>query len=174
MAGARALRKKLEELRNFASCSQSGSRRRSWPSSSRAATARRQGMPIGLVRSPFEPERPAGCVAPTTSRACFHREALIATAVARLAYHFARRMERAVVVRRVGWARPAVARGVPDRPARGVRTDHLCLDTSGSMMGARRRWRRWCFSACGRRSRSSGIYLYSFSGPGDCRGWSSR
>ena len=74
---------------------------------------------------------------------------------------------------RVGWAEePAVTtEGTEIRPAAECGPIILCLDTSGSMMGARETVAKAMVLECMRQAKSQQrqCYLYSFSGPGDCQ-----
>ena len=88
--------------------------------------------------------------------------------------HFARRVERTLLsYERVGWSEePAITiEGFETRPAAECGPIIVCLDTSGSMMGARETVAKAMVLECMRQSRSQqrACYLYSFSGPGDCQ-----
>jgi uncharacterized protein with von Willebrand factor type A (vWA) domain len=128
------------------------------------------------VRSPLEPEETNGlCRSDDISRMLPSEMALIANGSrpARL-LHFARRMERTLLsYERVGWAEePAVTgQGTEIRPAAECGPIILCLDTSGSMMGARETIAKAMVLECMRQAKSQNrqCYLYSFSGPGDCQ-----
>ena len=73
----------------------------------------------------------------------------------------------------MGWAEePAVTtEGMEIRPAAECGPIILCLDTSGSMMGARETVAKAMALECMRQAKSQqrACYLYSFSGPGDCQ-----
>ena len=141
----------------------------------------RDGMPLGLGRSPLEPEETTGlCRSDDISRMLPSEMALIANGSrpARL-LHFARRAERTLLsYERVGWSEePAVTiEGTEIRPAAECGPIILCLDTSGSMMGARETVAKAMVLECMRQAKSQQrqCYLYSFSGPGDCQSSSSR
>ena len=171
-----SLRKKLEELRELRDLVRSLGRGAGRGPLKRAPRQReRPGMPIGLVRSPLEPEETNGlCRSDDISRMLPSELALIAngTRPARL-LHFARRMERTLLsYERVGWSEePAVTvEGSEIRPAAECGPIILCLDTSGSMMGARETVAKAMVVECMRQAKSQQrqCYLYSFSGPGDC------
>ena len=172
-----SLRKKLEELRELRDLVRSLGRGAGRGPLRRAPRQReRQGMPVGLTRSPFEPEETNGlCRSDDISRMLPSEMALIANGgrPARL-LHFARRMERTLLsYERVGWAEePAVTlEGTEIRPAAECGPIILCLDTSGSMMGARETVAKAMVLECMRQAKSQQrqCYLYSFSGPGDCQ-----
>lgn len=232
-----SLRKKLEELRELRDLVRSLGRGAGRGPLRRAPRQReRRGMPIGLTRSPLEPEETSGlCRSDDISRMLPSEMALIANGgrPARL-LHFARRMERTLLsYERVGWAEvgrdgvlcgvfvwgggvsftarfcfpnyessilvssvpvnfclskrvyevyskpastyveePAVTtEGTEIRPAAECGPIILCLDTSGSMMGARETIAKAMVLECMRQAKSQQrqCYLYSFSGPGDCQ-----
>lgn len=171
-----SLRKKLEELRELRDLVRSLGRGAGRGPLRRAPRQReRSGMPIGLVRSPLEPEETNGlCRSDDISRMLPSEMSLIANGSrpARL-LHFVRRMERTLLsYERVGWAEePAVTtEGTEIRPAAECGPIILCLDTSGSMMGARETVAKAMVLECMRQAKSQQrqCYLYSFSGPGDC------
>jgi uncharacterized protein with von Willebrand factor type A (vWA) domain len=172
-----SLRKKLEELRELRDLVRSLGRGAGRGPLRRAPRQReRAGMPVGLVRSPLEPEETNGlCRSDDISRMLPSEMALIANGSrpARL-LHFARRVERTLLsYERVGWAEePAVTtEGTEIRPAAECGPIILCLDTSGSMMGARETVAKAMVLECMRQAKSQQrqCYLYSFSGPGDCQ-----
>ena len=172
-----SLRKKLEELRELRDLVRSLGRGAGRGPLRRAPRQReRAGMPVGLVRSPLEPEETNGlCRSDDISRMLPSEMALIANGSrpARL-LHFARRVERTLLsYERVGWAEePAVTTsGSEIRPAAECGPIILCLDTSGSMMGARETVAKAMVLECMRQAKSQQrrCYLYSFSGPGDCQ-----
>ena len=172
-----ALRRKLEELRELRDLVRSLGRGAGRGPLRRAPRQReKHGMPIGLVRSPLEPEETNGlCRSDDISRMLPSEMALIANGSrpARL-LHFARRVERTLLsYERVGWAEePAVTtEGTEIRPAAECGPIILCLDTSGSMMGARETVAKAMVLECMRQAKSQQrqCYLYSFSGPGDCQ-----
>lgn len=83
--------------------------------------------------------------------------------------HYARRLERTLLTyERVGWTdTPAQTRtGTEVRPAAVSGPIILCLDTSGSMMGAREVVAKALALECMRQARTQkrACYLYSFSG----------
>ena len=172
-----SLRRKLEELRELRDLVRSLGRGSGRGPLRRAPRQRdRRGMPVGLTRSPMEPEETAGLArSDDLSRMLPGEMALIAqgSRPARL-LHFARRMERTLLsYERVGWAEePAVTtEGMEIRPAAECGPIILCLDTSGSMMGARETVAKAMALECMRQAKSQqrACYLYSFSGPGDCQ-----
>ena len=172
-----SLRKKLEELRELRDLVRSLGRGSGRGPLRRAPRQReRRGMPVGLVRSPMEPEETAGLSrSDDLSRMLPSEMALIAqgTRPARL-LHFARRMERTLLsYERVGWSEePAVTLdGMEIRPSAECGPIILCLDTSGSMMGARETVAKAMALECMRQAKNQqrACYLYSFSGPGDCQ-----
>ena len=172
-----SLHKKLEELRELRDLVRSLGRGAGRGPLRRAPRQReRAGMPVGLVRSPLEPEETNGlCRSDDISRMLPSEMALIANGSrpARL-LHFARRVERTLLsYERVGWAEePAVTtEGTEIRPAAECGPIILCLDTSGSMMGARETVAKAMVLECMRQAKSQQrqCYLYSFSGPGDCQ-----
>ena len=172
-----SLRKKLEELRELRDLVRSLGRGAGRGPLRRAPRQReKNGAPIGLVRSPLEPEETNGlCRSDDISRMLPSEMALIANGSrpARL-LHFARRVERTLLsYERVGWAEePAVTtEGTEIRPAAECGPIILCLDTSGSMMGARETVAKAMVLECMRQAKSQQrqCYLYSFSGPGDCQ-----
>lgn len=172
-----SLRKKLEELRELRDLVRSLGRGAGRGPLRRAPRQReRAGMPVGLVRSPLEPEETNGlCRSDDISRMLPSEMALIANGSrpARL-LHYARRVERTLLsYERVGWAEePAVTtEGTEIRPAAECGPIILCLDTSGSMMGARETVAKAMVLECMRQAKSQQrqCYLYSFSGPGDCQ-----
>jgi uncharacterized protein with von Willebrand factor type A (vWA) domain len=172
-----SLRKKLEELRELRDLVRSLGRGAGRGPLRRAPRQReRAGMPVGLVWSPLEPEETNGlCRSDDISRMLPSEMALIANGSrpARL-LHFARRVERTLLsYERVGWAEePAVTtEGTEIRPAAECGPIILCLDTSGSMMGARETVAKAMVLECMRQAKSQQrqCYLYSFSGPGDCQ-----
>ncbi len=172
-----SLRKKLEELRELRDLVRSLGRGAGRGPLRRAPRQReRDGMPIGLVRSPLEPEETNGlCRSDDISRMLPSEMALIANGSrpARL-LHFARRAERTLLsYERVGWSEePAVTiEGTEIRPAAECGPIILCLDTSGSMMGARETVAKAMALECMRQAKAQKrqCYLYSFSGPGDCQ-----
>jgi len=172
-----SLRKKLEELRELRDLVRSLGRGAGRGPLRRAPRQReRASMPVGLVRSPLEPEETNGlCRSDDISRMLPSEMALIANGSrpARL-LHFARRVERTLLsYERVGWAEePAVTtEGTEIRPAAECGPIILCLDTSGSMMGARETVAKAMVLECMRQAKSQQrqCYLYSFSGPGDCQ-----
>jgi uncharacterized protein with von Willebrand factor type A (vWA) domain len=85
----------------------------------------------------------------------------------------ARRVERALLsYERSGWA-PAPSRvthGAELRPAQEAGPILLCLDTSGSMAGAREAVAKAAALECMRQARQQRrpCHVYAFSGPGDC------
>ena len=172
-----SLRRKLEELRELRDLVRSLGRGAGRGPLRRAPRQReRRGMPVGLVRSPLEPEETNGlCRSDDISRMLPSEMALIANGSrsARL-LHFARRTERTLLsYERVGWAEePAVTtEGVEIRPSAECGPIILCLDTYGSMMGARETVAKAMVLECMRQAKSQQrqCYLYSFSGPGDCQ-----
>ena len=128
------------------------------------------------LRSALDPEETNGlCRSDDISRMLPSEMALIANGSrpARL-LHFARRMERTLLsYERVGWSEePAVTtEGTEIRPAAECGPIILCLDTSGSMMGARETVAKAMVLECMRQAKMQQrqCYLYSFSGPGDCQ-----
>lgn len=134
-----------------------------------------RGASPGVVRSPTEPLETRGLTrSDDLSRMLPSEAALLATGqrAARL-LHFARRAERTLLsYERVGWAdEPAVMlEGTEVRPCEESGPIILCLDTSGSMMGARETVAKALALECLRQARAQnrGCYLYSFSGPQDC------
>ena len=172
-----ALRKKLQDLRELRDLVRSLGRGSGRGPKRRAPRQReREGFPMGLVRSPMEPEETSGlCRSDDLSRMLPSEMVLLASDLpqARL-LHFARRAERTLMsYERVGWAEePAVTvEGFETRPAAESGPIIVCLDTSGSMMGARETVAKAMVLECMRQSRSQqrACYLYSFSGPGDCQ-----
>ena len=172
-----SLRKKLQDLKELRDMVRSlgrGSGR--GPLRRAPRQIERQGFPIGLVRSPMEPEQTSGlCRSDDLSRIMPSEMVLLASSLpqARL-LHFARRAERTLLsYERVGWSEePAVTvEGFETRPAAECGPIIVCLDTSGSMMGARETVAKAMVLECMRQSRSQqrACYLYSFSGPGDCQ-----
>ena len=172
-----SLRKKLQDLKELRDMVRSLGRGSGRGPLRRAPRQReRQGFPIGLVRSPMEPEQTSGlCRSDDLSRMMPSEMVLLASSLpqARL-LHFARRAERTLLsYERVGWSEePAVTvEGFETRPAAECGPIIVCLDTSGSMMGARETVAKAMVLECMRQSRSQqrACYLYSFSGPGDCQ-----
>lgn len=172
-----SLRKKLQDLRELRDMVRSLGRGSGRGPLRRAPRQReRQNFPMGLVRSPMEPEQTSGlCRSDDLSRMMPSEMVLLASKSpqARL-LHFARRAERTLLsYERVGWAEePAVTvEGFETRPAAESGPIIVCLDTSGSMMGARETVAKAMVLECMRQSRSQqrACYLYSFSGPGDCQ-----
>ena len=172
-----SLRKKLQDLKELRDMVRSLGRGSGRGPLRRAPRQReRQGFPMGLVRSPMEPEQTSGlCRSDDLSRMMPSEMVLLASSLpqARL-LHFARRAERTLLsYERVGWSEePAVTvEGFETRPAAECGPIIVCLDTSGSMMGARETVAKAMVLECMRQSRSQqrACYLYSFSGPGDCQ-----
>jgi len=172
-----SLRKKLQDLRELRDMVRSLGRGSGRGPLRRAPRQReRQGFPMGLVRSPMEPEQTSGlCRSDDLSRMMPSEMVLLASDIpeARL-LHFARRVERTLLsYERVGWSEePAITiEGFETRPAAECGPIIVCLDTSGSMMGARETVAKAMVLECMRQSRSQqrACYLYSFSGPGDCQ-----
>ena len=172
-----SLRRKLEELRELRDLVRSLGRGSGRGPLRRAPRQReRRGAPVGLVRSALDPEETNGlCRSDDISRMLPSEMALIANGSrpARL-LHFARRMERTLLsYERVGWSEePAVTtEGTEIRPAAECGPIILCLDTSGSMMGARETVAKAMVLECMRQAKTQQrqCYLYSFSGPGDCQ-----
>ena len=170
-----SLRKKLQDLKELRDMVRSLGRGSGRGPLRRAPRQReRQGFPIGLVRSPMEPEQTSGlCRSDDLSRMMPSEMVLLASSLpqARL-LHFARRAERTLLsYERVGWSEePAVTvEGFETRPAAECGPIIVCLDTTGSMMGARETVAKAMVLECMRQSRSQqrACYLYSFSGPGD-------
>ena len=172
-----SLRKKLQELRELRDMVRSLGRGSGRGPLKRAPRQKeRPGFPIGLVRSPMEPEQTSGlCRSDDLSRMMPSEMSLLASGLpqARL-LHFARRAERTLLsYERVGWSEePAVTvDGFETRPAAECGPIIVCLDTSGSMMGARETVAKAMVLECMRQSRTQqrACFLYSFSGPGDCQ-----
>ena len=172
-----SLRKKLQDLRELRDMVRSLGRGSGRGPLRRAPRQReRQNFPMGLVRSPVEPEQTSGlCRSDDLSRMMPSEMVLLASKSpqARL-LHFARRAERTLLsYERVGWAEETAVtvEGFETRPAAESGPIIVCLDTSGSMMGARETVAKAMVLECMRQSRSQqrACYLYSFSGPGDCQ-----
>ena len=172
-----SLRKKLQDLRELRDMVRSLGRGSGRGPLRRAPRQReRQGFPMGLVRSPMEPEETAGlCRSDDISRMMPSELTLLASSLpqARL-LHFARRAEHTLLsYERVGWSEePAITiEGFETRPAAECGPIIVCLDTSGSMMGARETVAKAMVLECMRQSRAQqrACFLYSFSGPGDCQ-----
>ncbi len=179
-----ALRRKLERLkelrdlvRNLGRGAGRGPLRRA-PRQEASAAA-----PMGVLRSPEAPEETRGlCRSDDLGRMLPSEATLLALArpgpgragvpAARL-LHFARRAERTLLsYERVGWADAPAAtrRGSEVRPAAECGPILLCLDTSGSMFGARETVAKALALECMRQARAQrrGCYVYAFSGPGEC------
>ena len=172
-----SLRKKLQDLRELRDMVRSLGRGSGRGPLRRAPRQReRQGFPMGLIKSPMEPEETSGlCRSDDISRMLPSELTLLASKIpqARL-LHFARRAERTLLsYERVGWSEePAITvEGFETRPAAECGPIIVCLDTSGSMMGARETVAKAMVLECMRQSRSQqrACFLYSFSGPGDCQ-----
>ena len=172
-----SLRKKLQDLRELRDMVRSLGRGSGRGPLRRAPRQReRQGFPMGLVKSPMEPEQTSGlCRSDDISRMLPSELTLLASNIpsARL-LHFARRAERTLLsYERVGWSEePAITvEGFETRPAAECGPIIVCLDTSGSMMGARETVAKAMVLECMRQSRAQqrACFLYSFSGPGDCQ-----
>jgi uncharacterized protein with von Willebrand factor type A (vWA) domain len=181
-----ALRRKLEKLRELRDLVRNlgrGSGRGPLRRAPRQVAAR--AAPVGVVRSPEAPEETRGlCRSDDLGRMLPSEATLLALArpsadgtrkgvpAARL-LHFARRAERSLLsYERVGWAdEPALTRrGTEVRPAAECGPILLCLDTSGSMMGARETVAKALALECMRQARAQrrACYVYAFSGPGQC------
>jgi len=172
-----SLREKLEDLRELRDLVRSLGRGSGRGPLRRAPRQRdRRGAPVGLVRSPFEPEETNGlCRSDDIGRMLPSEMALVANGSrpARL-LHFARRVERGLLsYERVGWSEESAVtvEGTEIRPAAECGPIILCLDTSGSMIGARETVAKAMALECMRQAKSQRrlCYLYSFSGPGDCQ-----
>lgn len=149
--------------------------------------------PPGVLRSPLQPEETAGLArSGDLSRMLPHEAHLVAAGwprgrgspgqdgttiitgsrPARL-LHLARRAERTLLsYDRTGWldGEPARTTGrLEVRPAAELGPIIVCLDTSGSMAGARETVAKAVALECARAARRSGraCFLYAFSGPGD-------
>ena len=138
----------------------------------------RQRAPMGLVRSEEAPEETRGLTrSDDLSRMLPNESTLLAAArhgmpAARL-LHFARRAERTLLsYERVGWVDTAAVttHGMEIRPAAECGPILVCLDTSGSMAGARETVAKALTLECMRQARAQqrGCYAYAFSGPGQC------
>ena len=70
----------------------------------------------------------------------------------------------------MGGNAPATVEGFETRPAAECGPIIVCLDTSGSMMGARETVAKCMTLECARQARTTNrpCFLYAFSGPGDC------
>ena len=174
-----ALRAKLQRLRELRDLVRSlgrgggrGPRRRA------PRQVERQRAPMGLVRSEEAPEETRGLTrSDDLSRMLPNESTLLAASrrgmpAARL-LHFARRAERTLLsYERVGWVdTPAVTtHGMEVRPAAECGPILVCLDTSGSMAGARETVAKALTLECMRQARvqQRGCYAYAFSGPGQC------
>jgi len=172
-----SLRKKLQELRELRDMVRSLGRGSGRGPLKRAPRQReRRNLPMGLVRSPVEPEQTSGlCRSDDLSRMMPSEMSLLASGLpqARL-LHFARRVERTLLsYERVGWSEETAVTtdGFETRPAAECGPIIVCLDTSGSMMGARETVAKAMVLECMRQSRTQqrACFLYSFSGPGDCQ-----
>ena len=149
--------------------------------------AERRGAPQGLVRSPEAPEETRGLTRSDDLGRMLPSEATLLAAArggpdrrplpaARL-LHFARRAERTLLsYERVGWAEApaATSHGLEVRPAADCGPILLCLDTSGSMMGARETVAKALALECMRQARTQrrACYVYAFSGPRECQEFS--
>ena len=149
--------------------------------------------PPGMLRSPLQPEETAGLArSGDLSRMLPHEAHLVAAGwprgrgspgpdgvtlitgsrPARL-LHLARRAERTLQsYDRTGWleGEPARTTGRQEvRPAAELGPIIVCLDTSGSMVGARETVAKAVALECARSAHRSGraCFLYAFSGPGD-------
>ena len=171
------LRKKLQDLKELRDIVRSLGRGSGRGPLKRAPRQReRNRFPEGLTRSPMEPEQTSGLTrSDDISRVLPAELQLLAmkdSAAARR-LHFARRAERTLATyERVGWAEtPAVTvEGFETRPAAECGPIIVCLDTSGSMMGARETVAKCMTLECARQARTTNrpCFLYAFSGPGDC------
>jgi len=171
------LRKKLQDLKELRDIVRSLGRGSGRGPLKRAPRQReRNRFPEGLTRSPMEPEQTSGLTrSDDISRVLPAELQLLAmkdSAAARR-LHFARRAERTLATyERVGWAEtPAVTvKGFETRPAAECGPIIVCLDTSGSMMGARETVAKCMTLECARQARTTNrpCFLYAFSGPGDC------
>ena len=174
-----ALRAKLQRLRELRDLVRSlgrgggrGPRRRA------PRQIERSRAHAGLVRSEEAPEETRGLTrSDDLSRMLPNESTLLAASrrgipAARL-LHFARRAERTLLsYERVGWVdMPAVTtHGTEIRPAADCGPILVCLDTSGSMAGARETVAKALTLECMRQARTQrrGCYAYAFSGPGQC------
>jgi uncharacterized protein with von Willebrand factor type A (vWA) domain len=142
--------------------------------------------PEGVVRSPVAPEETRGLTRSDDLGRMLPSEATLlalarpsadgsrAGVPAAKLLHFARRAERTLLsYERVGWSDEAARTrsGMEVRPAAECGPILLCLDTSGSMMGARETVAKALALECMRQARTQrrGCYVYLFSGPGDCK-----
>jgi uncharacterized protein with von Willebrand factor type A (vWA) domain len=170
------LRKKLQDLRELRDIVRSLGRGTGRGPLKRAPRQReRSRFPEGLTRSPMEPEQTSGLTRSDDISRVLPAElqllAMKSSAARRL--HFARRAERTLATyERVGWSEtPALTtEGFETRPAAESGPIIVCLDTSGSMMGARETVAKCMTLECVRQSRTTNrpCFLYAFSGPGDC------
>ena len=181
-----SLRRKLEHLRELRDLVRNLGRGSGRGPLRRAPRQEAQrNAPAGVVRSPEAPEETRGLTRSDDLGRMLPSEATLlalarpspdgrrpAPPAARL-LHFARRAERSLLsYERVGWVdEPAASRrGTEVRPAAECGPILLCLDTSGSMMGARETVAKALALECMRQARAQrrGCYVYAFSGPGEC------
>eukprot|EP00891_Asterochloris_glomerata_P001609 jgi/Astpho2/1609/e_gw1.00028.9.1_t len=177
-AEVESLRKKLEDLPELRELvRQLGRAGGVGPLRRAPEEVRKAGRPPGLIRSPLQPEETRGIARSGDLSRMLPFEAHLMAAgpegsrAARL-LHMVRRVERNLMsYERTGWLQgepTRVTARMEIRPAAEMGPIICCLDTSGSMAGARETVAKAVALECmrGAHRQERQCYLYAFSGPG--------